>query len=398
MQTRRCLAIAYGNARRAFPVFLVVAILLCAPAARGQETPEEKAKEHNKLGISYIDAGRFSEAVDEFKRAYEIAPAPKYLFNIGRTYQVMGKLRLCMEYFQRFADETKSDKKRAKALALIEEVKKQLAVLSLEIVPAQARVEVDGDDKLCRGNEECRLEAGEHNLRVSLPGYEPVSRTVRLEAGERRTEKIELVSNLTSISVDCTVAEAEVLLNGVVLGTCPVTKDGLRPGPYLVRVTHDEYKPQENSVTLKKGETVALSFTLEKKGQDNLPTRKGAIWRSVAFPGMGQYHAERKGPGTALLVSELVSVGATVAGIIIYYYGRGKKSEPGIDTDTWTYWDDYQAAGYWVAVGGGIAAGTVWLVNIIHAASMPMERPSDGARTSFIPIVSPSCTGFALTF
>jgi len=245
---------------------------------------------------------------------------------------------------------------------------------------------------------ECLLEPGEHVVKALMPGYDSVFRKLTVEAGKKRTEEIRLISNLAVIKVEASVENARVALNGVEMGSCPFEKAGLQPGDYLVRVMHDEYAAGEKTVTLKKGETLALGFILEKKGAEAGPARGSVVWRSLLFPGMGQYHAERKGVGTLFLVTELVSLSACATGIILMYYGGGQKDEPGIDANAWEYWDDYSTTGYWIAVGSGIAAGTVWLVNIIHAASMPLKQPDEDRALRLLPTPYPGGGGFVLTF
>lgn len=177
---------------------LILCVLLLPTAqALAQETPEEKAGHHNQLGLQYVDQGAFLDAVEEFKKAYKYHPKVKYLFNIARAYQVMGQGRSALDYYNRFLDLTTSKKKRKRAQGLIDELMRQLAVLTVKVSEEGAQLTVNGDPQVCKPGEGCLLDPGDQMIAVSKEGFATVSRRVRLEAGEKRMEPIELVAVLT---------------------------------------------------------------------------------------------------------------------------------------------------------------------------------------------------------
>ena len=291
-----------------------------------QSTPTDKAKQHSKIGIGYVDQGRFLEAVTEFKKAYKYDPKPKYVFNVARAYHVMGKFRMALESYRRFKGLTSSEKKMKTAQTFIEEVTRQLSTLRIEVDVEIEEVVlvVDGDQKLCTVNYGCLLDPGDHNIAVTAPGYASVERKIRIDAGETLTEPITLV--------------------------------------------------------------------VDVKG---LPTRKGSVWRSVAFPGMGQYYAGKTGPGTVFLVTEVLLIGGAAGGFIgweVYKYRRDQDSG-----ENWDNWAPYIANAYWVGLSSSIAAGVVWAINIVHSAAMPLPTSRKKNAWFIHPIAGPGANGVGFT-
>ncbi|MFO8072022.1 MAG: tetratricopeptide repeat protein [Polyangia bacterium] len=94
-----------SSSRRCSPVALqCLAALLLVPAAApgGGEEPEpetkkvadqdrELARDHFEKGRDRFRAGRYREAIEHFELAYELAPAPEILYNIGRCHEELGE-------------------------------------------------------------------------------------------------------------------------------------------------------------------------------------------------------------------------------------------------------------------------------------------------------------------
>ncbi len=273
-------------------------MLIWSVPAQAQSTPEERAKEYSAAGLEAVDGGDFIGAVEAFKKAYRTDPKPKYLFNIGRAYHVMGKFRLALDFYERFLRENKSKKKAERGAEIVGELRRQMAQLTVQVETPDATLSIDGDLELCFPNEPCMLDPGDHQIEVGAEGYASGRRRLRLEAGEMRTETIEL------LAVD-------------------------------------------------------------------LPTRKGAIWRSALFPGMGQYYANNNKTAALFLTSEIVSLSVMTTGIILeqYYIGQRRADDP----KNFTAWNPSIDASYWTWVSSLTAAGAIWAINIVHAWAMPMS-------------------------
>lgn len=308
-------------------VLAAVALLLTLPIEGfAQETPKERAKAYSNQGLDAVDSGDFLGAIDLFKKAYRTDPRPKYLYNVGRAYHIMGKFKKALEYYERFLSENTSEKKAKKAQATIDELKRQMARLMVAVEQTGARLEVDGDKELCVLNKPCLLDPGEHRVEVLAKGFAPQERRIRLEAGEMRREEITLVAVL----------------------------------------------------------------------MEELPTRGGAVWRSSLFPGMGQFYADNKTAGIVFLTTEIVALATMTTGIILeqYYLGQRSSDKP----ENFSNWNSYIDASYYTWVGGLAAAGTIWAVNIVHAAAMRLPTAGDSAASAWLPLALPTHNGLSLTF
>src|SRR5262249_44095985 len=75
---------------RVTTVILALLVALLPGAARAVEpsaAADAQARSHYELGQRHYNVGDFDRAIDEFKRAYEISPAPGLLFNIAQAYR-----------------------------------------------------------------------------------------------------------------------------------------------------------------------------------------------------------------------------------------------------------------------------------------------------------------------
>ena len=89
--------------------------------------------------------------------------------------------------------------------------------------------------------------------------------TLSLDPGEFPRDVLELwaeVRDLGMLFVDTEPSGAEVSVDGVVLGRSPVGVAGLKPGAYLVALSHDGYAGVSRVLTVAAGRTERLFFSL----------------------------------------------------------------------------------------------------------------------------------------
>jgi tetratricopeptide (TPR) repeat protein len=61
--------------------------------AQGQKdegTPQQRAEALHAQGMKYYDLAQFDRAIEAFKAAYDLSPAPALLFNIAQAYRKLG--------------------------------------------------------------------------------------------------------------------------------------------------------------------------------------------------------------------------------------------------------------------------------------------------------------------
>ena len=69
---------------------LVVAVALAAAPTAASADTKADARALSDEGRRYHDAGDYDRAIIAFRRAYELAPSPALLFNLGQSYRLKG--------------------------------------------------------------------------------------------------------------------------------------------------------------------------------------------------------------------------------------------------------------------------------------------------------------------
>jgi len=89
--------------------------------ARAAESGKERARvEFDKAQIQY-KVGHFQDALDGYSRAYELFPAPAFLFNIGQCHKNLKNYERAIFFFEGYLREEKNPTKRALAEELLAE-------------------------------------------------------------------------------------------------------------------------------------------------------------------------------------------------------------------------------------------------------------------------------------
>lgn len=176
------------------------AFLSFAPAAQSAEVTAAQKKEAAALfkqGEAAFKKNDFSGAATAFEAANDIAPHPAALFNAARAYERAGELaqaaNLCARYLR---DAPEGDKRRAKAMGMLAELRPKLGRITV--------IAVDADDITLDGGalalEETYVNPGDHQVAGRF-GNRIARRKVNVVAGslERVTlepKKVESAATL----------------------------------------------------------------------------------------------------------------------------------------------------------------------------------------------------------
>jgi serine/threonine protein kinase len=140
-----------------------------------------------------------------------------------------------------------------------------MGVASFRVVPAGARVTVDG--RWIRPDElaEVSLSPGKHTVKVSHAGYQTHTSSLRIEAGEVARPRYELVKIVTRGKLKLTSEPAglEVSVNNQIAGRTPLVKE-MKPGTYQVRIVHPEYGRWEKEVSVRKDQLSSTSVDFSR--------------------------------------------------------------------------------------------------------------------------------------
>ena len=70
-----------------------------APKPPPKSAAQQAADRHFKTGVARFKAGKFTEALAEFERAYEISPHPLVLYNIAGCYRELSRYREAVKLY-----------------------------------------------------------------------------------------------------------------------------------------------------------------------------------------------------------------------------------------------------------------------------------------------------------
>ena len=199
-----------------------VALALATIAAPGVTHAGNRAEadRHFKAAQAAERAGDFRAAISEYQAAYDAAPHPTVLFNIGNAYERVGEARHAAEFFGRYLAEDATAEDRAEVEARIGRLAARPSTVTITSDPPGAVVFVDGER---RGEApiEVTLAGGDHQIYAAAGGRTTPARPVRVAYGEPLRVDIDLRARQGWLTVDADVSGAEVLLDDVVIGLTP---------------------------------------------------------------------------------------------------------------------------------------------------------------------------------
>jgi len=104
---------------------LATSLLWCSLAlAEPTATDREAAKGHFAAAQQHYKVGRFEEALAEYTRAYERAPLPDILFNIGQCHRNLKNYDRAIFFFESYLRDTTDATQRPRVEKLIAELEK----------------------------------------------------------------------------------------------------------------------------------------------------------------------------------------------------------------------------------------------------------------------------------
>lgn len=84
---------------------VLLAIMLAAGAASAQgDSDVDRARFHFMAGRAYYDDARYPDAAREFEEAYRLTEHPDVLYNLGLTYERMGRARDAIDHYRRYLE------------------------------------------------------------------------------------------------------------------------------------------------------------------------------------------------------------------------------------------------------------------------------------------------------
>lgn len=185
-------------------IALLASMLAAASPAAAQDAKKpaagqasDEASERFRAGVAFYKDGDFTAALVEFKRAYELAPNYRVLFNLGQTSQELNDYASALTAFEQYLAQggKEVDAKRKKEVeGWIATLKKKVARVQIEASAEGAELSVDdvpvGSSPL---GEPVLVNAGRRKFGATLAGHTPASRVVEIAGSDETTVALELV-------------------------------------------------------------------------------------------------------------------------------------------------------------------------------------------------------------
>ncbi len=153
-----------------------------------EKTPEQKeADRHFKSGVALFNEQKFSEALAEFQRAYEIAPATVVLYNMAGCHRELSHYSEAVKLYKQFLDEG-ADKQPADRIAAakseLDGILARIARITVA-APDGAALDLDGASLGTMPVDMPLIVApGDHKLTAHVEGKRDGVKTVHVASGD----------------------------------------------------------------------------------------------------------------------------------------------------------------------------------------------------------------------
>jgi hypothetical protein len=173
---------------------LVPGAALAGPPASKPAPPTAEQKEAAKLfdqGVTLSDEGKWSEALEAFRKSDALRPSLSARFNLAATMRALGRYVEAKRTLEKIlADGPTWDPPIKPALKadvekLLGEVRPNVVSLKVKVTPASAEVSVDGLPLERASDGASELDPGRHVFVVTAPEHETTTVTKTLAASDR---------------------------------------------------------------------------------------------------------------------------------------------------------------------------------------------------------------------
>lgn len=204
----------------------IALLFLCtASVAAAQDPDVQEARARFVAGQAAVESGRWADAVEDFRRAYELSRVPAALYNVGFALRALGRHREARDVFTellvRHGDMEASLREEAERYR-DEAAARVVALVLIGLDPDAAHeIRFDGERVIDEGQRPVSIEGdpGTHALTVRRDGFEPFVWEGALRDGERRRIPVELTPSETAVESGSVFSSAAfwLVLGAVVL-------------------------------------------------------------------------------------------------------------------------------------------------------------------------------------
>jgi len=179
-------------------LIVAIALVAAAPALAQPKKPdvsERDADKHFKAGVALYKEAKYTEALAEFERAYELKPHPLVLYNIATCHRELSNYADAVKYYKKFLAEAAGKVPPARLHTAQTELDAILArVASVTIsVPDGTELVLDGKPLGAMPLEmPLVLAPGEHHITARATGKKDVERKLKVASGDEVSIQLDL--------------------------------------------------------------------------------------------------------------------------------------------------------------------------------------------------------------
>jgi hypothetical protein len=265
---------------RGAALLVICAVFLVIGEAEGRSRRKVKRAEAiraYKQATKLYNEGRYGKAIAKYKKAYKISKKPVLLFNIASSYERMGRFKQSVEYYRRYlrvCPEQDKNQIRAK----IDNISNRPSELRVITSPTGAKVWINGKAQSQRTPASFNVAAGKVTLRVRKKGYVSVRRIFKAAYGRPIFHSINLerLPPRGTLKVKADVADAEVWLDGKLLGKTPLSKT-IPSGKHRIVVKKSGRRDVVSKINLVRGGTYKMFAELYRVARGQEATGTGTV-------------------------------------------------------------------------------------------------------------------------
>lgn len=236
-------------------IALAASLASPARAQTAQPSPDAvaEARQRFQRGVDLYEERNYTAAMVEFQRAYELTRNPAVLYNISATHELSGNmveaLDAMLEY-ERLAPRDAVAARRAEVNAALARIRRSIATIVVRVEAQGLTLMVDGLQRsVSEARSGLRVAAGRHRVTLSAPHYQTREEQFDISGGNSVTITEGLTPERAFFTVECNIPGAEILVDGRVVGSTPVTSPlPLPEGTHHVTVRRLGYTPYETDV------------------------------------------------------------------------------------------------------------------------------------------------------
>lgn len=244
---------------------LLIGLLVVALSASLHARDLDRSRLHNVKALGFLKAKEYEKAVREFQRAFFAAKSSKPLINIAKTYLVLKRQDLAMDYYRMAIDHAESRDERADLAREVSRLKAELlqkmTFLQVRTPGVEADISIQYADTRRPFHEcisPCDIWVDKDNYLVAATkkGYQFLEKPVEITGRGLFLVRMDMVRTFgrAFVNFSSNVEGAEVTVNGKVIGKTPMS-DRLDQGKNTVSLSKEGYGTWETLLELGPGET-----------------------------------------------------------------------------------------------------------------------------------------------